>query len=232
VLERVLISPLSSVLVRPVAGLLPLPPNLCPLSFLCPTIDRIFPPQKTLSCVLHRILPHSFTIQLIVVVCTELLEADSSIVVRVNPINEPLCPLLVVLREGCVDFIDREKTIVVRVCLLFKELQPRGLLRTPQPFLVPCALGTDVVVAEEAIQPVVAVVGLWKGLVAGWARLAVPGPLHLWPEPQLLSTLAEDVKRPRHCFQFCFSTRRVGAHPTMASVVPQKVVDLIFAEVA
>jgi len=121
---------------------------------------------------------------------------------------------------------------VVRVRLLFKELQPRGLLRTPQPFLVPCALGTDVVVAEEAVESVVAVVGLWKGLVAGWARLAVPGPLHLWPEPQLLSTLAEDVKRPRHCFQFCFSTRRVGAHPTMASVVPQKIVDLIFAEVA
>jgi len=232
VLERVIISPFSSVLVRPVAGLLPPPPNLCPLRFLCPTINRIFPPQKTHSCVLHRVLPQSFTIQLIVVVCTELLEADPSIVVRVDPIHQLLCPLLVVLREGGVDFFHREKSIVVCVRLLFKELLPRGLLRTPQPFLVPCTLGTDVVVAEEAIEPVVAVVGLGKDLVAGGARLAVPGPLHLWPEPQFLSTLAEDIIRLRHCFQFSFSTRCVGAHPTMASVVPQKVVDLIFAEVA
>ena len=125
----------------------------------------------------YRVLPQSFTIQLIVVVCTELLEADPSIVVRVDPIHQLLCPLLVVLREGCVDFFHREKSIVVCVRLLFKELLPRGLLRTPQPFLVPCALGTDVVVAEEAIEPVVAVVGLGKDLVAGGARLAVPGPL-------------------------------------------------------
>ena len=39
------------------------------------------------------------------------------------------------------------------------------------------AFSAEVVVAEEAVEPVVAVVGLWKDLVAGGARLAVPGPL-------------------------------------------------------
>merc|ERR1719397_1644950 len=80
--------------------------------------------------------------------------------VRVNLIDQFLSPLLVVLREGCMDFFHREKPIVVRVGNVFKELLPFGFLGTPQPFLNLSALGTDVVVAEEAVEPVVAVVGL------------------------------------------------------------------------
>ena len=59
--------------------------------------------SKTSYC----ILSHGFIIQLIVVVCTELLEADPSVVIRVDPINKNLCPRLVVLREGCVELFDR-----------------------------------------------------------------------------------------------------------------------------
>jgi len=154
------------------------------------------------------------------VVSTELFEVDLSVVVRVNPIDQFLSPLLVVLREGCMNLFNREKTIVVRVGNVFKELLPFGFLRTPQPFLNLSALCTDVVVAEEAVEPVVAVVGLGEDLAAGWARLAVPGPLHRWPKPELLSTLAEDFIRLGHCFQLSFPTCGVGTHSTMGSVVP------------
>jgi len=232
VLERVLIGPLSSVLVRPVAALLPLPPRLCPLRFLCPSINRIFPPQKTLSCVYNRILSHGFIIQLIVIVGSELLEADPSVVVRVNPIHKSLRPRLVVLWEGCLELFDGEKTVVVRVGTVFKELLPCGLLWPPQPLFISCALRTDVVVAEEAVEPVVAVVGLGEELVAGGTYVTVPRPLHFWPEPELFSTLTEDVKRLWHCFQHCLPACRVGAHPAMVSVVPQKVVDLRLAKIA
>ena len=173
--------------------------------------------------------------------------------VRVNPIDKSLCPRLVVLREDCVELFDREKPVEVRVGALFKELPPCGLLWAPRPFFIPCALSTDVVVAEEAVEPVVAVVGLGEDLAAGGTCVTVPGPLpaseadylskkkksslfflfskeefsHLWPESQLVSTLAEDVKRLRHCFQFRFPARCVSAHSTVGSVVPQKVVDLV-----
>ena len=105
------------------------------------------------------------------------IEIDLPVVVRVNPIDQFLSPLLVVLREGCMDLFNREKTIVVRVSNVFKELLPFGLLRTSQPFLNLSALCTDVVVAEEAVEPVVAVVGLGEDLAAGGASLAVPGTL-------------------------------------------------------
>jgi len=167
-----------------------------------------------------------------VVVCTELLKADPPVVVRVNPIDKSLCPRLVVLREDCVELFDREKPVEVRVGALFKELPPCGLLWAPRPFFIPCALSTDVVVAEEAVEPVVAVVGLGEDLAAGGTCVTVPGPLHLWPESQLVSTLAEDVKRLWHCFQFRFPARCVSTHSTVGSVVPQKVVDLRLAKIA
>ena len=97
--------------------------------------------------------------------------------VRVNPIDKSLCPRLVVLREDCVELFDREKPVEVRVGALFKELPPCGLLWAPRPFFIPCALSTDVVVAEEAVEPVVAVVGLGEDLAAGGTCVTVPGPL-------------------------------------------------------
>jgi len=232
VLKRVLISPLSSVLVRPVASLLPLPARLCPLCFLCPSINRIFPSQKTLSCVYNRVLPHCFTIQLIMIICTEFLKTNSSIVIRVNPINKVLRPGLVVFRKSCVEFFNGEEPIMVRVRAVFKELLPCGLLRTPLPFFILCTFDTDVVVADEAVEPVVAVVGLGENPAARGTFVTVPGPLHLWPEPQLFSTLAGDIKRVGHCFQFIFPACCVCTHPTVAAVVPQKVVDLILAKIA
>ena len=105
------------------------------------------------------------------------IEIDLSVVVRVNSVDQFLSPLLVVVREGCMNLFDREKPIVVRVGNVFKELLPFGLLWTPQPFLNLSALCTDVVVAEKAIEPVIAVVGLGEDLAVGWSRLAVPGPL-------------------------------------------------------
>ena len=75
------------------------------------------------------------------------------------------------------NLFDREKPIVVRVGNVFKELLPFGLLWTPQPFLNLSTLGTDVVVAEEAVEPVVAVVGLGEDLAAGGTCVTVPRPL-------------------------------------------------------
>ena len=75
-----------------------------------------------ISEISYRILSHGFVVQLIVVVCTELLKADPSVVVRVDPIDKSLCPRLVVLREGCVELFDREKPVKVPVGALFKEL--------------------------------------------------------------------------------------------------------------
>ena len=81
------------------------------------------------------------------------------------------------LWEGCLELFDGEKTVVVRVGTVFKELLPCGLLWPPQPLFISCALRTDVVVAEEAVEPVVAVVGLGEDLAAGGTCVTVPRPL-------------------------------------------------------
>ena len=106
---------------------------------------------------------------------TKLLKADSSIVIRVDPIHQPLRPLLVELRERGVDFFDREKPIVVLVRGLLEELPPLGLLRLAyQPFLGPSAIDAHVEVTEEAVEPLVAVVGVGKHLPT---RPTVPSSL-------------------------------------------------------
>ena len=86
-------------------------------------------------------------------------------------------PLLVKLRERCMDLLDREKPIVVLVRGLLEELPPHGLLNLRlayQPFLGPSAIDTHVEVTEEAVEPLVAVVGVGKHLPT---RPTVPSSL-------------------------------------------------------
>jgi len=175
-------------------------------------------------------------IYLAVVIGTELLQTNPSIMVRVNSIHESLGPLLVVLREGCMDLINREKPVLVFVRLILKKILPVFLLRRHQGHLCSHAVGAYVPIAQEADESIVPVVRLGQRLVGRGARLAGPCALHCRPEPESFSsgdsTLAKGTHRLWHRFQFLLPCCAVCAHATMSSVVPKKVVDLSVAEVA
>ena len=118
----------------------------------------------------------SIGIPLAVVISTELLQTDPSIMVRVNTVNQVLSPFPVmpVVRKSFQDLVNREKAIMVFVRSVLKKDLPVLLLRRGQGDLSANTISADVPVTGEADKTVCSHVPLWQRLVGGWARLAGP----------------------------------------------------------
>jgi len=139
----------------------------------------------------------SIGIPLAVVISTELLQTDPSIMVRVNKVNQVLSPFPVmpVVRKSFQDLVNREKAIMVFVRSVLKKDLPVLLLGRGHGDLSANTIGADVPVAGEADKAVCSLVPLWQRLVGGWARLAGPRALHSRPESQFVSTLTKSERR-------------------------------------